>query len=56
MVDPLDPQAIAEALGHVIDDYDLRRGLAERGRRRARGFSWEKAVRDLISIYEEATR
>jgi len=54
MVDPLDTRAIADALTRVIDNAGLRHELIARGRCRALCFSWEKATRELISIYEEA--
>lgn len=46
LVDPLDPDAIAEAVLAAIGDERLR----ARGRRRAAEFSWERTVRELAAL------
>jgi glycosyltransferase involved in cell wall biosynthesis len=53
MVDPYSEAAIAEALSRVLDDESLRTRLVERGRVRARLFSWEASVRRIHSGYLE---
>lgn len=50
MVDPLDTQAISEAIASVLSDADLARRLAERGRRRAARFSWESTARQTLAL------
>ena len=56
LVDPNDTGAIAEALRRVVLDGALRRDLIGRGRARAAEFSWERAAREMIAVYEEAAR
>lgn len=45
-----DAPALAGALGRVLDDEDLRRTLAERGRERAKAFSSEAIGRQLRAV------
>jgi glycosyltransferase involved in cell wall biosynthesis len=54
LVDPYSEEAIAQGLSRLLDDGDLRRGLVERGRRRAAGFSWERSVRSIHAGYMRA--
>lgn len=49
-----DRDALAEALGLVLQDDDVRAGLVERGRRRASEFSWEACGKELASLYRRA--
>jgi glycosyltransferase involved in cell wall biosynthesis len=53
LVDPYDPQAIADGIYRVLTDEQLRRGLRERGAARARQFSWETSVGRIRQIYQE---
>jgi glycosyltransferase involved in cell wall biosynthesis len=53
LVDPYDPEAIADAIYRVLTDVDLRRDLRRRGLARARQFSWETSVRRVREIYGE---
>jgi glycosyltransferase involved in cell wall biosynthesis len=50
-VDPFDTEAIALALGRLIDDAALRASLRERGLRRARGFNWRATARMTLQTY-----
>ena len=52
LVDPLDTGAIADALGRLLSDATLREELRARGLARAAEFSWERAARETLSIYE----
>lgn len=52
LVDPYDPGSIARAIHHVITDDSTRRRLIERGRQRARQFSWERSAREVVRVYE----
>jgi glycosyltransferase involved in cell wall biosynthesis len=54
LVDPYDPQAIADGIHRVLTDEELRRELRRRGLARARQFSWEQSVRRVREIYGEA--
>jgi glycosyltransferase involved in cell wall biosynthesis len=53
LIDPYEPNSIAEAMQRVLSDADLRRELTERGFARARHFSWERSVRRVREIYDE---
>ena len=56
MIDPRDPDAVADALTQLAQDGELRRDLAERGRRRAAAFSWRRAAQAHLTAYEAAVR
>jgi glycosyltransferase involved in cell wall biosynthesis len=49
-----DTDALAEAIGSVLDDDGLRRRLIEAGRRRCAEFTWEAAAAGLAALYGEA--
>ncbi len=53
MVDPLDEQALAKAIGDVLTDSALADRLIAAGLKRAKMFSWEKAARETLKVYEE---
>jgi glycosyltransferase involved in cell wall biosynthesis len=52
--DPRDPAALAAAIAEVVDSPELRRELAERGRRRAERYSWERCARAHATAYSLA--
>lgn len=52
--DPLDVPGIALALSDLLRSDRLREKLAEGGRERARGFTWERTARGTIESYERA--
>lgn len=52
---PESPLELAEHLGRVSTDDDLRRELAARGRARAARFTWERAAAETLAVLEEAT-
>ncbi len=54
LVDPYDPEAIAEGIWQVLTDEELRRTLRRQGLARARQFSWEASVRRVREIYHQA--
>ena len=55
-IDPAAPaQSIAEAVERLLRDPDLSDALAERGRRRAAGYSWEEAARQYVGAYRAVT-
>ncbi len=54
LVDPYSEEAIADAIGRVLDDGVLRAELIERGLRRSAQFSWERSVRAIHAGYMRA--
>lgn len=42
--DPADPAALTTALGRVLDDAELRRGMSARGVARAKAYSWDRTA------------
>jgi glycosyltransferase involved in cell wall biosynthesis len=53
LVDPYDPEAIADGIEKVLTDEGLRHDLRRRGLARARQFSWEHSVRRVHEIYRQ---
>ena len=47
LIDPLDVEAIADALRHVATDSTLRQDLIKRGRQQRTLFSWQRTARLL---------
>lgn len=54
LIDPTDPDAIADAIQRVLEDEPLRRTLIENGHRRVRAFSWKRSVARIRQVYEES--
>jgi glycosyltransferase involved in cell wall biosynthesis len=54
MVPPTNTDAIAGAIASVLTNPDLAGDLVERGRRRARPFTWSRAAAETLSVYREA--
>jgi glycosyltransferase involved in cell wall biosynthesis len=54
--DPLDEDAIAAALDRIMNEDELRRGLAAAGPQRAREFTWERAARKTVEALVESAR
>jgi glycosyltransferase involved in cell wall biosynthesis len=50
-VDPKDVEAIAHAMKQMLDRSDLRDRSVSAGLDRVKQFTWEKAARELLSIY-----
>lgn len=53
-IDPTDVAAFARTLERLLTDQDLRARLSVAGRARAREFTWERAARGLLSVFDEA--
>ncbi|HXF69541.1 MAG TPA: glycosyltransferase family 1 protein [Thermoflexus sp.] len=53
LVDPRDPQAIADAVASILSDPALARELRRRGLERARMFQWENTARETLKVYQE---
>lgn len=54
VVDPKDPDALARALGEVIEDEATHAAMREAGRRRARTFTWSASVDAHLAAYRSA--
>lgn len=52
-VDPLDEEAIEEAMRTVLDDPDAAKAMGERARERAASMTWEKSAAQVAAIYKE---
>ncbi len=48
LVDPTDADELAEAMGRILADPDLRRSLIRKGSKRAGRFSWRAGAEDII--------
>jgi glycosyltransferase involved in cell wall biosynthesis len=53
LVDPHDTESIADGLLRAVTDTELRAQLTEKGRARARQFSWAQSVEAIRRIYFE---
>jgi glycosyltransferase involved in cell wall biosynthesis len=53
LIDPMDAGAIAEAMGRVLSDPDLRADLIGRGHARVQAFSWDRSVARISEISQE---
>lgn len=56
LVDPYNPDEIAEAMSKVLLEDRLRQELIEKGLQRAKQFSWEKCARETLDVLETAAR
>ena len=54
LVDPLDPEAIADAVSRIAADRGLAEGLVHAGERRAAEFGWPAAAAATLSVYRHA--
>ena len=54
LIDPDDPDSIAEALRRLTSDADLRASLARSGRERASQFTWQRTARETAAVYRDA--
>jgi len=52
-VDPADPADIADKAAQALEDGPERRQLIEKGRARAREFTWRRTAEQVASVYEE---
>ncbi len=53
LIDPYDPESIADGMRRVLENEDLRTNLCTRGFARVQEFSWEQSVKRTRQIYEE---
>ena len=52
LVDPLDPEAISDALIRLETDEEFRQNAIEYGLGRIKEFSWEKTAENALKLYE----
>ncbi len=52
LVDPLQTTDIMKAMDRIIQEPDERRKLRDRGLERAKEFSWEKAARQTLEVFQ----
>lgn len=52
-VDPENENEIRKAVEEALNDKDLRKDLIEKGLKRAKEFSWEKAAKQTAVLYQE---
>lgn len=55
-VNPYEVEDIARGIHRVLTDENLRREFREKGLARARLFTWERAARETLAVFEEAVR
>jgi alpha-1,3-rhamnosyl/mannosyltransferase len=55
LVDPYDVESIRAGLEALLSDPDRRERLAEAGRRRAAGFTWERTARETLGYLTSVT-
>lgn len=52
LFNPLNVEEMASKMSKVLEDSDLRKSLVQKGLARAAQFSWEKAARETLSVYQ----
>ena len=50
--DPQDTQDMVATIATVLDDTDLRAEMRERGLAQAARFSWQRAAKETLAVYE----
>jgi glycosyltransferase involved in cell wall biosynthesis len=54
LVDPADAEGMAEAMRRVLSDRDLREALRTTGLARAKTFTWRRAAKETVAVYDRA--
>ena len=54
LIDPHDIDELTVAMWRILNDPDLRQELIDKGQRQAARFSWERAARETLEIYQMA--
>jgi glycosyltransferase involved in cell wall biosynthesis len=52
LIDPFDVTSIADAIDRMLSDSELRDDLRQKGFERAKVFSWKRAARETLDIFE----
>lgn len=55
-IDPLDVEALAQAMATVLNEEAVHAALSERGIKRASVFSWEATARIILDVYRESVQ
>jgi glycosyltransferase involved in cell wall biosynthesis len=53
LVNPDNPDEIAEAVVQVLSSEKVRHSLIQKGLERSEVFSWDRCARETIEVYEE---
>jgi glycosyltransferase involved in cell wall biosynthesis len=53
LVDPRDADQLCDSMERILRDKRLHATLRRRGLARAKGFSWERAARETVEVYQE---
>jgi glycosyltransferase involved in cell wall biosynthesis len=56
LVEPTDVERIFEASRRMLAEPEYAREFAEKGKRRAREFTWKECARKTLIAYREATK
>ncbi len=56
LVPPRDPEAVAQAIGRILDDPASAEAFGVAGRTRASDYAWESVARQVESVYADAVR
>ncbi|TMB75168.1 MAG: glycosyltransferase, partial [Chloroflexi bacterium] len=56
LVEPKDPEALADAIERLITQPELRQSIGEAGARRAPEYDWRHVTGELVHVYEDAIR
>lgn len=51
LIDPNDFMQLAEAILKIISDSQLRQELIDKGKKRAKLFSWERTAKETLKAY-----
>jgi len=52
VVDPKDPENLAQAILRSVTDENLRKDLSRKGIERSQAFSWRKTAERTIEVYK----
>lgn len=53
LVDPTEPDMLAQAMAQLLSQPDRRAAMAAQGRVRAAGFQWERTARETVAVYQK---
>ena len=56
LINPEDIEALTVAMWRVLTDEKLRREMRDKGLKRARTFSWERAARETLAVYRRVVQ